>query len=42
MGLAAALANEVRLGIEVLGSGESREGAGRFAGGQGRHGRFGG
>jgi len=39
--LAAALANEVRLGIEVLGSGESRAGAARFAQGAGRHGRFG-
>ncbi|HEX2486799.1 MAG TPA: enoyl-CoA hydratase, partial [Myxococcota bacterium] len=37
---AAALANEVRLGIEVLESGESREGATRFARGSGRHGRF--
>jgi enoyl-CoA hydratase len=38
--LAAALANEVRRGIEVLASGETREGAARFAGGAGRHGRF--
>jgi enoyl-CoA hydratase len=37
---AAALANEVRLGLEVLESGESREGATRFARGSGRHGRF--
>jgi enoyl-CoA hydratase len=37
---AAALANEVRLGIAVLESGESRAGASRFAGGRGRHGRF--
>jgi enoyl-CoA hydratase len=37
--LAAALANEVRRGLEVLASGESREGAARFAGGEGRHGR---
>jgi enoyl-CoA hydratase len=36
----AALANEVRRGIEVLDSGESREGAAAFTGGQGRHGRF--
>jgi len=38
--LAGALANEVRRGLEVVASGESREGAARFAGGQGRHGRF--
>jgi enoyl-CoA hydratase len=35
-----ALANEVRLGLAVLESGESREGASRFSGGSGRHGRF--
>jgi enoyl-CoA hydratase len=37
-GLDAALANEVRLGLAVLESGESREGASRFAAGSGRHG----
>jgi enoyl-CoA hydratase len=31
-------ANEFRLGMQVIGSGESKEGASRFAGGQGRHG----
>jgi enoyl-CoA hydratase len=36
-----ALAREMRLGLEVLASGESAEGAGRFAGGAGRHGSFG-
>ncbi len=30
--------NEFRLGMEVIGSGESKEGAARFAGGIGRHG----
>jgi enoyl-CoA hydratase len=35
-----ALANEYRLGVEVVRAGESREGATRFAGGTGRHGRF--
>lgn len=38
--LPAALATELRLGREVLASGESRAGAARFASGQGRHGRF--
>jgi enoyl-CoA hydratase len=38
--LASALAREVRLGREVLASGESLEGAARFRAGQGRHGRF--
>lgn len=38
--LSAALANELRLGREVLASGESQEGAARFARGAGRHGRF--
>lgn len=33
-----AAANEFRLGMQVIGSGESKEGASRFAGGQGRHG----
>jgi enoyl-CoA hydratase len=40
LSLDAALANEVRRGIEVLESGESREGASAFTGGRGRHGRF--
>ncbi|HEB89836.1 MAG TPA: crotonase/enoyl-CoA hydratase family protein [Deltaproteobacteria bacterium] len=35
-----ALAEETRLGLEVIRSGETREGAIRFAGGAGRHGRF--
>ena len=34
-----ALAREVELGLEVIGSGETREGAARFAAGAGRHGR---
>jgi len=34
-----AMANEFRLGAETLESGESAEGARRFAGGEGRHGR---
>lgn len=33
-----ALANETRLGLEVVRSGETRAGAARFAGGEGRHG----
>jgi enoyl-CoA hydratase len=33
-----AAANEFRLGMQVIGSGESKEGASRFAGGHGRHG----
>jgi enoyl-CoA hydratase len=37
---AAALANEVRRGIEVIESGETRSGATRFARGSGRHGEF--
>ena len=36
----AALQEETRLGIEVIRSGETREGAARFAGGAGRHGDF--
>jgi enoyl-CoA hydratase len=36
-----ALANELRHGLEVLRSGESQEGAARFAAGAGRHGSFG-
>ncbi|NNL68262.1 MAG: crotonase/enoyl-CoA hydratase family protein [Myxococcales bacterium] len=35
-----ALRLETRLGREVIASGETVEGAGRFAGGAGRHGRF--
>ncbi len=37
--LPAALANETRIGMEVIASGETREGATRFAKGAGRHGR---
>ena len=36
----AAMANESRRGIEVVSSGETREGAARFAAGAGRHGAF--
>jgi enoyl-CoA hydratase len=35
-----ALANELRLGLATIASGETREGAGRFARGAGRHGRL--
>ena len=35
-----ALANEFRLGMETINSGESVEGAGRFSEGAGRHGEF--
>jgi enoyl-CoA hydratase len=35
-----ALALETRMGLEVIRSGETREGAARFAGGAGRHGSF--
>jgi enoyl-CoA hydratase len=35
-----AIANETRRGVEVIRSGETREGAARFAAGHGRHGRF--
>ena len=35
-----AMRNELRLGMATLQSGESREGAERFARGEGRHGRF--
>ncbi len=35
-----AIANEYRRGIEVINSGETREGAARFAAGAGRHGSF--
>ncbi len=38
----AAIANEMRGGLEVIGSGETLAGATRFASGAGRHGRFGG
>ena len=38
--LGEALANEYRHGIETLRSGESVEGAQRFAAGAGRHGKF--
>lgn len=35
-----AMANEARLGLAVIRSGETQAGAARFAGGEGRHGRF--
>jgi enoyl-CoA hydratase len=35
-----ALANEFRLGMEAVASGETSEGAGRFTSGEGRHGAF--
>jgi enoyl-CoA hydratase len=35
-----ALRIETRLGLEVIRSGETREGAARFAAGEGRHGSF--
>jgi enoyl-CoA hydratase len=38
--LAEALTNEFRLGLATIESGETLEGAGRFAGGAGRHGEF--
>ncbi len=40
MSLAEALAEETRSGLEVIASGETGEGARRFAGGEGRHGVF--
>jgi len=40
LGLAAALAREFALGLATIESGETRSGAGRFAAGEGRHGRF--
>ncbi len=40
MPLDAALQRETELGIEVIKSGETREGAARFASGKGRHGSF--
>lgn len=36
-----AIANEMRLGMQIIESGETRAGATRFAGGAGRHGDFG-
>jgi enoyl-CoA hydratase len=39
---AAAIANEMRGGLEVIASGETLSGAARFASGAGRHGAFGG
>jgi enoyl-CoA hydratase len=41
LSLAEALKNEFRLGLATIESGETLEGAGRFAGGAGRHGKFG-
>ncbi len=38
MSLADALANETRLGLDVIRTGETLDGAARFAGGEGRHG----
>lgn len=40
LSLGTALANEFRLGMETLSSGEAREGAARFASGKGRGGSF--
>jgi enoyl-CoA hydratase len=40
LALDAALANETRLGLEVIRSGETVAGAARFASGAGRHGQF--
>jgi enoyl-CoA hydratase len=40
MSLHDALLNETRLGLQVIRSGETREGASRFAAGAGRHGDF--
>jgi len=40
MPLSSALEMEVTRGMEVIRSGETREGATRFAGGAGRHGAF--
>jgi len=39
-GIDEALAEETRLGLEVIRSGETRDGASRFAAGAGRHGSF--
>jgi enoyl-CoA hydratase len=38
--LSGALLNETRLGMETIASGETLEGAQRFARGEGRHGSF--
>jgi len=40
MSLDEALESETELGREVIRSGETREGASRFASGKGRHGNF--
>jgi enoyl-CoA hydratase len=40
MSLPEALKHETVLGREVIASGETREGAARFAAGKGRHGNF--
>ena len=40
LGHAEAMANEYRHGIATVNSGETREGAARFAAGAGRHGSF--
>ena len=40
LSLGDALGEETRLGSEVIRSGETRAGAARFAGGEGRHGKF--
>jgi enoyl-CoA hydratase len=40
LALDAALANEFQRGLSIVNSGESRAGAGRFAAGGGRHGKF--
>ena len=40
LSLPEALANELRGGLEVIRSGETAQGAGRFAAGEGRHGSF--
>lgn len=40
LNLDSAIQNETRLGLKVIKSGETREGAQRFANGEGRHGQF--
>lgn len=40
MDFSSAMQNEFRLGLKTIESGETVAGAGRFAGGQGRHGKF--
>ena len=40
LGLDAALENETQLGLNVIRSGETLDGASRFAKGEGRHGAF--